>query len=143
MLHQLVKTTKPKSRPGRGISAGQGKTAGRGTKGQKSRTGKKISPIFEGGQTTLFQRLPKIKGAARLLDKINIGLPVEKVNKYFSSGEKVSLETLIAKKLISKNSPKQAKIKIIGTGDVNTGIDISACSRSKQKTAAKTESSTK
>ncbi len=49
-------------RVGRGISAGQGKTAGRGTKGQKSRTGSNRRPGFEGGQTPLMQRLPKLGG---------------------------------------------------------------------------------
>ncbi|HUP26118.1 MAG TPA: 50S ribosomal protein L15 [Candidatus Limnocylindrales bacterium] len=49
-------------RVGRGISAGQGKTAGRGTKGQSSRTGKGRRPGFEGGQNPLMQRLPKLRG---------------------------------------------------------------------------------
>src|SRR6478752_5914032 len=49
-------------RVGRGISAGQGKTAGRGTKGQRSRTGSGRKPGFEGGQTPLMQRLPKLPG---------------------------------------------------------------------------------
>lgn len=49
-------------RVGRGISAGQGKTAGRGTKGQGSRTGSRKRPGFEGGQNPLMQRLPKLRG---------------------------------------------------------------------------------
>lgn len=53
---------KSKTRAGRGISAGRGKTAGRGTKGQNSRTGKKLSAGFEGGQNPLMQRIPKLKG---------------------------------------------------------------------------------
>jgi large subunit ribosomal protein L15 len=52
----------PKRRVGRGIAAGQGKTAGRGTKGQKARAGGKIPAWFEGGQTPLHQRLPKLHG---------------------------------------------------------------------------------
>lgn len=51
-----------KSRIGRGISAGQGKTAGRGTKGQGARTGSRKRPGFEGGQNPLMQRLPKMRG---------------------------------------------------------------------------------
>lgn len=51
-----------RSRVGRGISAGQGKTAGRGTKGQKARTGNGRRPGFEGGQNPLMQRLPKLPG---------------------------------------------------------------------------------
>jgi len=52
----------PKRRVGRGIAAGQGKTAGRGTKGQKARAGGSIPAWFEGGQTPLHQRIPKLRG---------------------------------------------------------------------------------
>lgn len=55
-------TNKSAKRVGRGIAAGQGKTAGRGTKGQMSRTGAKKRPGFEGGQNPLAQRLPKLQG---------------------------------------------------------------------------------
>ena len=61
--HQLnVAPAKKAKRAGRGISAGLGKTAGRGTKGQKSRTGSRRKPGFEGGQNPLIQRLPKLRG---------------------------------------------------------------------------------
>jgi large subunit ribosomal protein L15 len=52
----------PRTRVGRGIAAGKGKTAGRGTKGQKARAGGSIAPWFEGGQTPLHQRIPKLRG---------------------------------------------------------------------------------
>lgn len=62
-IHQLATaTTKPKKRVGRGIGSGYGKTAGRGTKGQKARTGGNIRPGFEGGQNPLAKRLPKKRG---------------------------------------------------------------------------------
>lgn len=57
-----VSANKNKKRVGRGIAAGQGKTAGRGTKGQGSRTGKKLSPTFQGGSGALVQRTPKARG---------------------------------------------------------------------------------
>jgi large subunit ribosomal protein L15 len=57
-----VQAKKSRKRVGRGISAGQGKTAGRGTKGQTSRTGKGKRPGFEGGQNPLMQRIPKLRG---------------------------------------------------------------------------------
>lgn len=61
--HQLqVAPSKTKKRVGRGISAGQGKTAGRGTKGQNARTGKKLRATFMGGQRALVQAIPKLKG---------------------------------------------------------------------------------
>ena len=57
-----LSANRTKSRVGRGIAAGQGKTAGRGTKGQGSRAGSKRRPGFEGGQNPLMQRLPKLRG---------------------------------------------------------------------------------
>lgn len=61
--HELqVESHKDRKRKGRGISAGQGKTAGRGTKGQGSRTGKKLGHGFMGGQGPLVQRIPKARG---------------------------------------------------------------------------------
>lgn len=57
-----VTANKDRKRKGRGISAGQGKTAGRGTKGQGSRTGKKLSAVFQGGQRALVQAVPKARG---------------------------------------------------------------------------------
>ncbi len=62
-FHELTASAnKNKKRVGRGIAAGQGKTAGRGTKGQKARTGGGTRPGFEGGQTPLTNRLPKLRG---------------------------------------------------------------------------------
>ncbi len=64
-LHDLKPaegSRKPRKRVGRGIAAGQGKTAGRGTKGQKARAGGSIPPWFEGGQTPLHMRIPKLRG---------------------------------------------------------------------------------
>jgi large subunit ribosomal protein L15 len=61
--HELqVSPSKNKKRVGRGISAGQGKTAGRGTKGQGARTGKKLNAMFQGGSGPLVQRTPKARG---------------------------------------------------------------------------------
>lgn len=64
MKYNELSLTKAKStkRVGRGIAAGQGKTAGRGTKGQNSRTGSSRKPGFEGGQNPLMQRIPKLRG---------------------------------------------------------------------------------
>lgn len=61
--HELTTpVSKSRKRVGRGIAAGGGKTAGRGTKGQKSRAGKKLRPTFTGGQLPLVQAIPKLKG---------------------------------------------------------------------------------
>jgi large subunit ribosomal protein L15 len=74
-----VTANKAKKRVGRGIAAGQGKTAGRGTKGQGSRTGKKLHAMFQGGQRALVQAVPKNRGFKSLrtpaqvvyLDRLN------------------------------------------------------------------------
>ena len=68
---------KPRTRVGRGIAAGKGKTAGRGTKGQKARAGGSIPPWFEGGQTPLHMRIPKLRGFKNrfkiVYEVVNIG----------------------------------------------------------------------
>ena len=58
----VVKSNKNTKRVGRGIAGGQGKTAGRGTKGQKARTGKKLGPVFAGNSRTLVTAIPKARG---------------------------------------------------------------------------------
>lgn len=68
-----------KTRVGRGIAAGGGKTAGRGTKGQGSRTGKGRRPGFEGGQNPVMQRQPKLRGFTPFWDK-PITITTDKVN---------------------------------------------------------------
>jgi large subunit ribosomal protein L15 len=67
-----VLANKDRKRVGRGISAGGGKTAGRGTKGQKSRTGKKIRATFSGGQKSLVQAIPKLKGFKSIRTKAEV-----------------------------------------------------------------------
>lgn len=71
--HELnVKSSSSRKRVGRGISAGQGKTAGRGTKGQGSRTGKKLRPTFQGGQRPLVAAVPKARGFKSLKSKAQV-----------------------------------------------------------------------
>lgn len=67
-----ISPNKDRKRVGRGISAGQGKTAGRGTKGQGSRTGHKFGPTFMGGQGALVQRIPKKRGFRSLRVKAQV-----------------------------------------------------------------------
>jgi large subunit ribosomal protein L15 len=76
-LHPADGAHTPKTRVGRGIAAGKGKTAGRGTKGQKSRAGSSIPPWFEGGQTPLHIRIPKLRGFRNITrleyEVVNVG----------------------------------------------------------------------
>jgi large subunit ribosomal protein L15 len=90
---------KDSKRVGRGIGSGKGKTAGRGTKGQLSRTGKKLRPGFEGGQLPLVQRVPKRPGFKSMNTK-DVTLPLDKFNN-LKSGGKVTIETLVKEGFIN------------------------------------------
>jgi large subunit ribosomal protein L15 len=114
-LNELKSVTKYKKskRAGRGIAGFGGKTAGRGTKGQKARTGYKIPRRFEGGQVSLIQRLPKKRG----IRKFRISPEAVRINfilKHFKTGDKISPKTLYAKGLVSSS---KSKIKIINSSD--------------------------
>ena len=128
-LNSLTKQSKRKhkKRVGRGISAGQGKTCGRVTKGQKSRTGYKIPKHFEGGQTPFTRRLPKSKGAASH-KKIAQVVGLDKLEKNFSDGEKITKKKLLLKGLINNvHSP----IKILANGKITKNFIISCINTSK------------
>ena len=115
-----------KIRVGRGIGSGKGKTAGRGMKGQKSRSGVAIKS-FEGGQMPLYRRLPK-RGFNPLkkvkIAKINIEKLQTLIEKnILKTDEKIDLKNLIKKNILNKS---YKKIKILGTGDINIKLDIEA-----------------
>ena len=125
-LNSLVKINKKKTRVGRGIGSGKGKTSTRGHKGQKSRSGVAIKS-FEGGQMPLYRRLPK-RGfkifnseSVAVLNLTKIQDLVEK-NKY-DLKDVLNLKILKEKKLINK---KFSKLKILGSGELKKNIEISA-----------------
>ena len=109
-------TTKNRKRVGRGIGSGTGKTAGRGHKGQKSRSGGSIARGFEGGQMPLQQRIPKFGFTSR----VNRG--TKEVNlKNIASMSEVSLETLKANRVISQATKK---VKIFGVCDIAQPMSV-------------------
>lgn len=111
-LHALQSVKRhEKSRVGRGIAAGQGKTAGRGTKGQKSRSGYNLPRRFEGGQVAITQRMPKLRGFKHHGDK-PFAIQISYIYAKFNDGDTVTPETLMAKGFV-KEIPA-AGIKIIG-----------------------------
>ena len=113
----VEKNTRP-SRKGRGISAGQGKTAGRGTKGQKARTGHRKMPAgFMGGQRAIMQAVPKLKGFKSHHPKAEV-VYTDRLNEL--SG-KVDNYALAEAQLIS--SPF-VKVKVIARGEVSSKIDL-------------------
>ena len=124
-LHDMSPTPgsrKPRKRVGRGDSSGLGKTAGRGEKGQKSRTGSRIRPFFEGGQIPLFRRLPKrgFKNADRVIYAL-VNLSVIESN--YQAGEVVDLESLHAKKLLGKG---ETIVKVLANGELTKALTVKA-----------------
>ncbi len=112
-IHELSAPKRPaKKRVGRGGKFI--KTAGRGTKGQKARSGASVDPLFEGGRSTLIDRLKKVRGFKSPRPKratVTLGF----LEKHFGDGEEVSRETLIEKKLFSP-SALRGGIKVVATG---------------------------
>jgi large subunit ribosomal protein L15 len=151
-LHDLrpaAGSRKARTRVGRGISAGQGKTAGRGTKGQKARAGASIPAWFEGGQTPIHVRVPKLRGFRNMFkveyQVVNIGriaeyaaagrfgveadggveAPKTKGSKKPSSSAPLSVNpaALASAGLIrSDNKP----VKVLGNGDVDVALFVAA-----------------
>ena len=113
----VTKNTRP-SRKGRGIAAGQGKTAGRGTKGQKSRTGHRKMPNgFMGGQRAIMQAVPKLKGFKSIHPKAEV-VYTDRLNEL--SG-KVDNNVMADASLIS--SPF-VKVKVITRGELKSKIEL-------------------
>ena len=114
---EVTKNTRP-SRKGRGISAGQGKTAGRGTKGQKARTGHRKMPAgFMGGQRAIMQAVPKLKGFKSFHPKAEV-VYTDRLNELKG---KIDNYTMAEAELIS--SPF-VKVKIITRGELTSKIDL-------------------
>ena len=125
-LNTLTNLKTKKVRVGRGIGSGKGKTSGRGVKGQKSRSGVAIKS-FEGGQMPLYRRLPKRGFNPIKKDKI-AKMNVEKIQKLLEkkiikSDEKLDLKILIKKNILNKS---YNKIKILGSGNITTKLDVEA-----------------
>lgn len=124
-----VSANKTKKRVGRGISGGQGKTAGRGTKGQKSRTGAKIRATFQGGERSLVLAVPKKKGFKSIHEKAEV-VYLDHFNNM--SGE-VDNFTLYNEGYIT--SP-YVKVKVILRGDLKKKVVVKTQSASKTAIAA-------
>lgn len=110
-----------KKRVGRGIGSGNGKTAGRGHKGQNARSGGGVRPGFEGGQNPLYRRLPK-RGFNNFTRKEYAVVNVEELNK-FAAGSEITPETLMESGIVS--NPKSG-IKILGNGDLTVNVTVKA-----------------
>ena len=129
------KSSKSKTRVGRGIGSSKGKTCGRGHKGQKSRSGVAIKS-FEGGQMPLYRRLPK-RGFKSLNNKKNIAIiNLSNIQKFLlkdkSLNDKITLLSLKKNKFINK---KFIELKVLGSGELTSKLDIEVNSISKSAKA--------
>jgi large subunit ribosomal protein L15 len=124
-LHDLQPapgSQKRRKRVGRGIAAGQGKTAGRGTKGQGARSGGGKGPYFEGGQLPLVRRLPFKRGFTNIWRVEYTEVNLDRLDK-FESGAEVSPETLNEAGIIkSTNKP----VVILARGDLDRELTVKA-----------------
>ena len=122
-LHHLKPAEGSKSkkiRVGRGEGGRRGKTAGRGTKGQKARS--KVRPGFEGGQTPLQRRLPKLKGFKNRNKQYYALINVEKLAASFEANDVVTPDVLHDRGLVKK----RGKVKVLGEGDLDRALTVTA-----------------
>ena len=132
MIELTSLKSKNKKRVGRGISGGQGKTAGRGTKGQKSRSGFNIPKRFEGGQTPLSMRLPKLPGFKSLRKKAEV-ISLDMISINYKNGEEITLVNLAERGL----SKVGQLVKILNNGELKVKVSIASNVRVAASAASK------
>lgn len=121
-INQDVQTHRKPTRVGRGLGSGQGKTSGKGHKGQRARAGWKASPVFQGGGMPLVRRVPKrgfTNSHALRVVAVNVG----DLQEAFEAGEAVSPAALVERGLIKV---RHDLIKILGDGELTKKLSISA-----------------
>ncbi len=127
-----VKADKQSRRVGRGISAGQGKTAGRGTKGQKSRAGSSRKPGFEGGQNPLISRIPKLRGFTQFREQ-PVTITTSRLNNFSGT---VDNYTLFEARILKR--PDQ-RARVVLRGEVTAKVNVRLQNASEKAIAAITK----
>jgi len=128
-LHELspaAGSRKAPKRVGRGTGSGLGRNAGKGEKGQNSRSGGGVRPGFEGGQMPLYRRLPK-RGFTNIFAKEYSALNIDRLN-IFEDGTVVTPELLLEKKIVKK---AKNGVKILGNGELQKKLTVKAAKFSK------------
>lgn len=110
-------------RKGRGHGSGNGKTAGRGHKGQKARSGGSIRRGFEGGQTPLYRRMPKRGFNNKRFADVYAEINIHQLEAAFNDGDVVDLEILMEKGLAGKNFDG---LSVLGNGDLTKKLTVKA-----------------
>ncbi len=121
LQHELKPSFKRKNpkRVGRGNASGTGTTAGRGSKGQSCRSGGKVRPGFEGGQTPLHKRLPKLKGFKNKFRTEYQPVNVSQLDSF--DGKTVTVKELYDSGLIAK---LDLPVKLLGDGDIKVSVTV-------------------
>lgn len=122
-LHELSPvpgSTKERKRIGRGPASGQGKTAGKGHKGQKARAGRGMQIGFEGGQMPLQRRIPK-RGFNNIFRKEFAIVNIASLDKAFNDGDTVTIEALVASGLVKKTLDG---VKVLGNGEISKKLTV-------------------
>ena len=125
-LHELAPTPgskKRRMRVGRGDGSGWGGTAGRGHKGQRSRSGASIRHHFEGGQTPTFRRLPKVGFKTNCVKVIFNVVNLAAIEKAFEAGAEVDETSLRMKGVLGKS---KAPLKILAEGEITKAVKVKA-----------------
>lgn len=124
-LHELspaAGSTKERKRIGRGAGSGQGKTAGKGHKGQKARAGRGMRPGFEGGQMPLQRRVPK-RGFNNIFRTEMAIVNVATLEANYDAGTVVTIDSLIEKGLVKKVLDG---VKVLGYGEITKALTVQA-----------------
>ena len=115
-------STHKKKRVGRGPGSGLGKTAGRGEKGQKSRSGYSRKIGFEGGQLPLHRRLPK-RGFTNIFKKQWVEVSLAALDRHFAANDEINPDVLHTRGLIKK---AKHDVVVLGTGEISKALKVSA-----------------
>jgi len=134
-LHELAPRVKKqaKKRLGQGRASGQGTYAGRGGDGQNSRSGGGVRPGFEGGQSSLIQRMPKLKGFKNPNRVEAQTVNLADLAENFKDGDKVNFEALVDKSLVQKRNDK---VKVLGGGEISIKLELTGLATSASAKAA-------
>ncbi len=132
-IHQLKPKTKNKKSKRIGRGGKRGTYSGKGQKGQKSRAGRKIKPQLR----DIIKRIPKKRGYrfSSVKTDFSVVINLDKINKKFEDGEKVTPESLFKKGLVKRAGKNLPKVKILGQGKLTKKISVSDCELSKSAEA--------
>lgn len=120
-LHPPVGAVRNKTRKGRGVGSGLGKTAGKGQKGQKARHAGNFSKMaFQGGQTPIQRRLPK-RGFRVPFPTETIAVNVSSLEKRFPAGSVVDFDALVKSGLVDKGA---TRVKVLGDGELTVKLSL-------------------